>query len=101
MVIYEVTATVEPELTRRYARYMIERHVPDVLATKCFEGAVFSRSGLGRYRVRYDARNREAVDRYVREHAHRLRQDLTTHLPTGVELTCEVWTVIERWWGDA
>ena len=57
-----------------------------------FTGASFARSELGRYRVRYEAATREALDRYLSEHAPRLRAD-----STGVQLTREVWKTVQVW----
>ncbi len=92
-VTYEITAVVSPELADRYERYMIEQHIPDVLATGYFETASFGRSG-DRYRVRYEARSRPALDEYLRSHSERLRADFAAHFPTGIALTRENWDVI-------
>ena len=43
MIAYEVVADLEQALEGQYERYMRETHIPDVLATACFHGAVFSR----------------------------------------------------------
>jgi len=97
MMIYEITTVVEPDLISKYEQYMLTRHIPDLLATGYFTGASFARSKLGRYRVRYEVSTREALDRYLSEHAPRLRADFASHFPTGVQLTREVReTVIDK-----
>lgn len=45
MLIYEVTATVEPELAASYENYMTEQHIPELLATGYFAAAFFARNG--------------------------------------------------------
>jgi len=97
MVTYEVTATVREDLCAAYERYMRERHVPDLLATGAFLGASFGRSSPGRYRMRYEARSRADLDRYLREDAPRLRDHVNEVFPEGVSLAREEWTVLARW----
>jgi hypothetical protein len=97
MVTYEITATVDPGLVDGYERYMRQRHIPDVLATGHFQRALFASAPPGRYRIRYDAPSDKDLERYLAEHAPRLREDFASHFPTGVALTREVWTVVEAW----
>lgn len=97
MVTYEVTTIVESGLVEAYERYMRERHVPDLLATGCFEGAVLMRAAPGRYRVCYEAANDEDLERYLGKHATRLRLDFESHFPEGVTASREVWTAIQSW----
>ena len=44
-ITYEVTANVEPELAEAYERFMIDRHIPDLMATGEFASATLGRSG--------------------------------------------------------
>ncbi len=96
-VTYEITATVQAELCDAYERYMRGHHIPDLMSTGAFTGASFSRSGPGRYRIRYEAPSQAALDQYLANHAPRLREHFVTTFPSGVELTREEWTVLERW----
>jgi hypothetical protein len=97
MITYEITASVQAEVAERYEAYMRERHIKDVLATGYFESAAFTQSGPGRYRVRYEAYDQEALERYLAECAAELRQHFIDHLPEGVELSRENWTVMQSW----
>lgn len=97
MVIYEVSGTVKRELVPDYERYMRERHIPDVLATGSFLGAALVRAGESRYRILYEVVDDATLQRYLDEHAPALRADFAAHFPTGVELSREVWKVMERW----
>ena len=96
MVIYEVTAMVRADLEETYQRFMLERHIQDLIATENFSSVTFARSKPGRYRVLYYARSREALDKYLSEDARRLREDFMTHFPSGIEISREEWIVIRH-----
>ena len=96
-ITYEITATVRPDLCVAYEKYMIEIHIPDLLETGAFAGASFSRSSDCRYRIRYEARSRDALDQYLDEHAHRLRGHFGDAFPDGVELAREEWKHLQNW----
>jgi hypothetical protein len=97
MIIYEITATVAPDLVVEYERYMQEHHIPALLATGCFRSAAFTCSDGGRYRMRYDARDEADLARYLATHAERLRAEFSGRFPAGIELSREVWTVRRAW----
>jgi hypothetical protein len=97
MVIYEVSAIVSLGLVPEYERYMREQHVPDVLAAGCFIGAAIVKAGENRYRILYEVADEATLRRYLDEHAPALRADFARHFPTGVELSREIWRVMERW----
>lgn len=97
MITYEVTARIDgEEIAQRYVEYMQAKHLRDVLASGCFAEAVLERGGPGVFRTRYVARAQSDVDRYLRDHTAALRKDFATHFPTGVQLSREVWTEVER-----
>jgi uncharacterized protein DUF4286 len=97
MMTYEITATVRPDLVSVYERFMRERHIPDLLATGHFTAASLGRSRPGRYRIRYEARTRESLDRYLAEDAPRLRAHLQSEFPDGIEVAREEWEIVESW----
>jgi hypothetical protein len=97
MVTYEVTAEVTPEVVATFESFMRETHIPDVMATGAFESATLTRSAEGRYRMRYEARDAEAIDRYLSDHASRLREDFQARLPSGIALSREIWTTLAHW----
>ncbi|HVE55784.1 MAG TPA: DUF4286 family protein [Pyrinomonadaceae bacterium] len=100
MIIYEITATVRTDLSEKYEKYMIERHIPDLLETGFFSGARLTRSGENRYRIQYEARDRKALDGYLETEAARLRADFLAHFSEGVELSRENWEVLQIWNND-
>lgn len=97
MLTYEITAVVRADLIDEYERFMRERHIPDLMRTGAFVDASFSRSAPGRYRMRYESQGREELDRYLSEHAPRLRAHFIETFPEGVELSREEWVVLESW----
>ena len=97
MIIYEITATVRADLIEAYKKYMLEQHIPDLLATGFFSGARIARAGENRYRIQYEAHNQKALDEYLETEAVRLRADFLAHFPEGIELTRENWEVLQIW----
>jgi hypothetical protein len=100
MIIYEITATVRADLIERYEKYMLDRHIPDLLETGFFSGAKFTRAGENRYRIQYEAYDRTALDEYLNTQAARLRADFLAHFSAGIELTRENWEVLQVWEKD-
>jgi hypothetical protein len=97
MLTYEVTATVEERLRASYVEYMRGEHIPAVLATGCFAGAVFEQASDGRFRVRYQSPSQAKLELYMRDHTARLREEFSVHFPSGVVLFREVWSEVARW----
>ena len=97
MITYEVTARIDADdVAQRYVAYMQAKHLRDVLASGCFTEAILERGSPGLFRTRYVAKTQADVDRYLRDHTATLRKDFATHFPTGVQLSREVWTELQR-----
>lgn len=97
MVIYEITVTVRADLIELYEKYMREQHIPDLLATGYFSGAKFTRSEENHYRIQYEAHDQNALDDYLKKEAPRLRDEFLAHFPDGIELSREIWQVVQIW----
>ncbi|MDZ7631202.1 MAG: DUF4286 family protein [Gemmatimonadaceae bacterium] len=97
MIIYEVTTDVAAAAVAEYEVYMRHTHIPAVLATGCFVGATIARAMPGRYRIRYQARNMDVLDRYLSAHAAQFRDDFAKHLGATVQVSREVWTELQHW----
>jgi len=93
-VTYEITALVKPRLVAEYEEFMANRHIPDLMATGAFASATFSRSSPGRYRIRYEAIDREHLDGYLKNDADSLRAHVAAVFPSGIEFAREEWDVI-------
>lgn len=94
-VSYEVILTVRPDLVAAWDEYL-PGHTEDVMATGCFEAAEIERTDDGRYRCRYTAASKAMLDRYLVEHAPRLRADALAKFPEGVETSRVVWTSVRH-----
>jgi hypothetical protein len=97
MIFYEVTAVPEPDVREAYEHYMRSKHVSDVLASGCFVAARIAVTAEGLYRTTYVAATRDVLDRYLAEHAPRLRADFAEHIPAGVKLSREILDVVQEW----
>lgn len=97
MIFYEVTAIPEPDIREAYEHYMRTTHVADVLASGCFMEARIAVTDDGLYRTTYVAASRGDLDRYLADHAPRLRADFAEHIPRGVQVSREILDVIQEW----
>jgi Domain of unknown function (DUF4286) len=97
MLLYEVTLQVEPAIARQVEAHMIREHIPEIYATRCFERIVFDQASPSRFRTRYEARSDADLQRYVAEHAPRLREAFHAAFPSGVTLSRETWTELRCW----
>jgi hypothetical protein len=93
-VTYEVTATVDTDVCSDYERFMTDTHIPEMIATGNFVSATLGRSEPGRYRVRYEAKDRAALERYLTSDAPTVRKHFVERFPTGVELSREEWEIV-------
>jgi hypothetical protein len=97
MILYEVTLQVEPALAPKLEGYMRSRHIPEIFATGCFRRIRFDTASPARFRTFYQADSQAQLDRYLREHAPKLRADFQAEFPAGVTVTREIWTQRETW----
>jgi len=79
MYIYNVTITLEPEIETEWIQWMQDDHIPGMLKTGKFLGALMTKvltdQDLGgpTYSVQYRCQNQEVLQRYYREDAERMR----------------------------
>jgi len=79
---YEVALEVNPDRVGEMEGYMRTEHIPEILRTGCFSRITFERSDSGRFRTRYEAASREALESYFRDHAEPA-PGLPEAFPTG------------------
>jgi uncharacterized protein DUF4286 len=97
MILYEVTLQVDPTKALAVEAHMRREHIPDIFASGCFRRIRFDRASPARFRTSYEARTESDLERYLQEHAPRLRADFQAHFPSGVTVTRETWTPLESW----
>lgn len=98
-VAYEVRVTLDPLRGEAFERWMLDHHVPQVLATGCFGGAHFERLAPGEYRTRYEAAAAADLARYLADFAGPLRSDFASRFGDGAAVTRETWTTLGTWRG--
>ena len=96
MIYYEVTLECSESTAPALEQWMRNSHIPDMLATDCFVAIHFDRND-GRFRTVYQAANRQHLDRYLAEHATRLREHFQKHFPSGVAVSRETWEQVQNW----
>lgn len=95
-ILYEVTVSVSDELAEAFRKYMVEKHIQEVVDTGYLLSATFARSLNGKYRTSYIAADQVALNKYLAEHADRLRADFNEHFPNGVSVCREEWQVLHH-----
>ncbi|QYO65553.1 DUF4286 family protein [Leptolyngbya sp. 7M] len=95
-ILYEVTVTVSVEIDGAFRKYMVEKHIKEVIDTGYFLSATFARIVNGKYRTSYVAADQVALNKYFAEHADRLRADFNEHFPNGVSIYREEWLVLHH-----
>lgn len=93
MLIYEITAIVATDSVAEYERYMVDRHIPDVLATGRFAAAFIARNG-NEYRIGYHCNSQADMDQYFANDAEHLRADFESHFRDKVSITRNVLDIV-------
>ena len=83
MVLYNVTIVLEPSITEDWKTWMMEVHIPDVMATGCFKEYKMSQVKDDRnpdqttFAVQYLCESHEVLDRYQKQYAPKLQVEHT------------------------
>lgn len=83
MVFYEVSVEVRPDLREAFVQYMRDKHLPDILATGCFQHIRFDQASETLFRTCYQAETEAGYQRYIDQHAAAMRADFMQHFPEG------------------
>ena len=97
MILYEVILDVEASLDAAVDEHMRLRHIPEIFATGCFRRIRFQRSSSHRFRTSSEAESATDLQRYLLDHAPRLRAEFLAEVPSGVGRTRETWHDLEQW----
>lgn len=93
---YEVVVDLEEGLAEAFEAYMRRKHIPEILETGCFEGALFERASATRFRTSYLG-TKEGLDLYLADHAAHFRADFMQHFPEGATPSRNVWSCVQAW----
>ena len=81
MVIYNVTAHIEPTIEQDWLAWMEEKHLPEMMATgkftsaKVFKVITDQDTGGVSYAIQYHCENRDDYLSYLKENATALRKE--------------------------
>ena len=80
MIIYNMTIKVEQQIADAWLQWLLDEHIPDVLATKCFTDYKVVRllevddSEGPTYAIQYQAESKADYNRYIEQHATAIRK---------------------------
>jgi len=80
MIIYNITIKVEQQIADAWLQWLLDEHIPDVLATKCFTDYKVVRllevddSEGPTYAIQYHAESKADYNRYIEQHATAIRK---------------------------
>lgn len=83
MIIYNVTVNIDTDVHDEWLKWMLEKHIPDVLATGLFIESRMSKmlieeeSGGVTYSIQYTLESMDKMQEYEEKHASRLRDEHT------------------------
>ena len=101
MLLYNVTCNVDEAVADAWLFFMRTVHVPEVIATGCFERSQICQlldeedNGGRTYAIQYYAPDAATLDRYQRDYAPALRADLERRFPQQFVAFRTVLEVIE------
>ncbi len=86
-ILYNVTIKVETAVHQDWLQWMTTVHIPDVMATGCFENYRLTRilgdddeHGVG-FAIQYVAHNSDTFNRYQELHAKKLQKEHSDKYP--------------------
>ena len=80
MIIYNVTSKIDWSIHDAWVKWMLDEHIPEVVATGCFTGAQLLKlleieeEDGPTYTAQYFAETKQLQEEYVNKHAATLRQ---------------------------
>ena len=97
--IYEVTAVVDEGRATEFEKYMIDEHIPDVLATGCLAAAFFAKDDKS-YIFGYHVNTPEDMQRYLDNYAAKLRDDVVQRFGDSVKTSRRMLDIVKLFPGQ-
>ncbi|MDW3648129.1 MAG: DUF4286 family protein [Bacteroidia bacterium] len=101
MIVYSVTITLAQKDGHDWERYMMDKHMDDVVNTGCFAFANL-RKVLNEgeeevsYVGEYFAPNQASLDIYYRDYADEMRKDANSRFAGKIKASRKVYELIEK-----
>jgi hypothetical protein len=101
MILYNVTVNIDANIHEDWMNWMRNEHIPEVLATKCFQEARLSRiqgeeEGGMTFSIMYLSPDQASYDLYQQEHAPLLQKKHTERYQGKFAAFRTVLTVVEE-----
>ncbi|WP_416446354.1 DUF4286 family protein [Leeuwenhoekiella sp. A16] len=102
MIIYNLTVNIEESIHDEWLYWMRNEHIPDVLATGKFNKALMTKvlveeeKGGITYSIQYTAKSKDALARYYKEDADRLRAETNKFAGKFVAFRTELEIISEQ-----
>lgn len=102
MMFYLVRVDVDVDIADEWQRWMVDVHIPDVVATDCFDQAWMARRPAAdtaerkAFRMIYLAPSRQHFERYEREFAPALQAEHTDRYEGRFQASRELLDVMEQ-----
>lgn len=83
MLIYNVTIKIDWSIEKDWTGWMLDEHMPEVVATGCFESSRLLRllevdeTDGPTFAAQYIAESKEAYNAYIQQHAPAMRKKVT------------------------
>ena len=86
MFIYMVKLKIKDNLKDEFAQYLHKEHLPEVVATGCFEtfSLEVDTANNGEMMARYICRSQEIFDEYIEKHANLMRAKVIEKYPDAI-----------------
>ncbi|MBX7241900.1 MAG: DUF4286 family protein [Bacteroidia bacterium] len=82
MIIYSVSVSIDKKIADEWKSWMLSKHIPDVMATGCFEGYQMSKmleptvdDEADTYNIQYKCVSMEILDKYRNEFSPALQAE--------------------------
>lgn len=80
MILYNVTVSIDPQISSNWLKWMRETHIPDVMNTGHFTESRISRvhgeeEGGVTYAITYVSPSQESLEEYEKNHAPKLQAE--------------------------
>lgn len=105
-MLYVVYVSVTRSVADEWLRWMVDEHVPDVLATGCFVRATVCRDSAGddddtiAYRVQYQTETEAALERYIADFSPALKKDHADRFASKVTARRDILSVVAEFIPD-
>jgi predicted transport protein len=99
MIVYSVRVEIKPQIFEDYIKYLVEKHINDVLSTNCFYNfelklLLNNLSDDKIIYIDYFCENEFILDNYLNNYAQKLREDVKLKFGDNFVATRQIFKLI-------